>query len=155
MLMPTISTDAQTVVDDLQTLCLYKGSVGTKCVTTPSDVSLGHYCTVRSSAVYFYYNREKKERNKGRQTGWFRSSSYRKKLTQKNPTVALNDGRPAESQDLNLTELVWDEGKSNLLVQRISCNFWNSVRTNFPNNLLFPSQREHDKCVWLLNTSKI
>jgi len=33
----TIHTWASTFVDDLQTLCLYKGSAGTNCITTLSD----------------------------------------------------------------------------------------------------------------------
>ena len=45
--------------------------------------------------------------------GWVvRGSSYSKKMIQtleeKNQTVASNDGRAAQSPDLNPTELAWD-----------------------------------------------
>ena len=56
-----IPTGAPTFVDDLQTLCLYKGRVGTNCATTPSDASLGQHCTPGSSTVANRMVRQKKK----------------------------------------------------------------------------------------------
>lgn len=36
-----VSEDSSTAVDDLQTLCLYKDSVGENCVSVPSDALFG------------------------------------------------------------------------------------------------------------------
>lgn len=65
--MQTISTDAQTFVDYLQTLCLYKGSVRANCVAMPCDALLQQFCIAGSSTVYFYiYNQNGEEK----QIGW-------------------------------------------------------------------------------------
>ena len=58
-LMQTILTDSPTLVGYLQSLCLYKGRVGTVYVTTPSDVLLGQYCTAGSRTLYCYQNGER------------------------------------------------------------------------------------------------
>ena len=47
--MQTIAAGVPTFVDQLQTLCLYKSSVGTACVATPSEALFGQYCTAGSS----------------------------------------------------------------------------------------------------------
>ena len=49
--MQTIPTGVQTFVDELQTLCLYKSSVGTDCVATLSEALFGEYCTAGSSKL--------------------------------------------------------------------------------------------------------
>ena len=59
--MPTIPTHPPTSVDDLRTLCLYKDSFGTDCVTTPSNALLGQYCTEGSSTVCCCRNGEKRQ----------------------------------------------------------------------------------------------
>ena len=47
--MQTIPAGVPTFVDELQTLCLYKSSVGTDCVAPPSEALFGQYCAAGSS----------------------------------------------------------------------------------------------------------
>ena len=80
----------------LQPVCLYKGSAGTNCDAPPSDVLLGEYFTAVISNVYLHQHD-----NKGGQTGL----SYSKIM---NKTVASNEGGAAQSPELSLRELVWN-----------------------------------------------
>lgn len=58
--MQTVTTGVPPFGDYTQSLCQFNCTVGTNCVTTPSDTLLGEYCSAVSNTVHCYESGDKR-----------------------------------------------------------------------------------------------
>ena len=108
--MYTIPTGAPNSLNYLQTLCLYKGSVGTNCITIPDHASLGQHWTAGKMTVSYSKNGGKTaSEDRLVSQGFLLQQEFDPKHLEKRTTWWPHNMDDQQSPDLNPMELVWDE----------------------------------------------